>query len=272
MINLKVCRCFKTFRMLFQIKIVSSGMKMILLLAFVINTQFSFAQNAMSAADIAGALYKINQSQDPPDVKREKIYGTLSAYIKTDPKNREAFMFIGEQVNFRQTQVDSLLELMDISLNNAPEKNVVLNLRRRLLVAETGKPFPEVIFTDTALNTFSTTSLRGKIVLIDVWASWCVPCREELPGLKAVYEKFKQKNFEIIGVSFDDEKKNWLAAVKAEKIYWPQYCELRSWRENSFAKKFSISSIPSDFLLDKNGIILGQNLSAAQVADILSKQ
>lgn len=115
-------------------------------------------------------------------------------------------------------------------------------------------------------KSFELASLRGKYVLIDFWASWCVPCRAENPHLAKAYGELKDKNFEIVGVSLDNNKDAWANAVKQDGLPWIQVCDLKGWK-NEAALLYGINSVPQNFLLDPNGVIIGSNLRGENVAE-----
>jgi thiol-disulfide isomerase/thioredoxin len=96
------------------------------------------------------------------------------------------------------------------------------------------------------------SKLQGKVVLIDFWATWCGPCRAELPNVKKAYEKLHSKGFEIVGISFDRNKDTLQSFVKTENMPWPQYFDGLFW-DNKIGKKYKVESIPSMWLVDKKG-------------------
>ena len=116
----------------------------------------------------------------------------------------------------------------------------------------------------------SLSSLRGKVVLIDFWASWCKPCRMEMPNVKRVYEQYKSKGFEIIGVSLDRDKGAWTGAIEQDGLPWKHVSDLAFWN-NAAAQQYGVSSIPYTVLVDKEGRVLGKNLRGPALEEKLAE-
>ena len=119
---------------------------------------------------------------------------------------------------------------------------------------------PEINLPDTSGNNFALSSLKGKYVLVDFWASWCGPCREENPNVVKAYNKFKGKNFTILGVSFDKDKQLWANAINQDKLTWQHISDLKGW-SSGVANAYGIESIPYNVLLDPEGKIIGVSLT-----------
>lgn len=134
----------------------------------------------------------------------------------------------------------------------------------QMVTTKSGETAPEINLPDPYGKNIALSSLRGKVVLVDFWASWCGPCRKEMPNVKAAYEKYKSKGFEIYGVSLDRELSDWTDAIKKDGITWPQVSDLKYW-DCVAAKQYNVQGIPFTVLLDKEGKIIAKNLRGPEL-------
>lgn len=141
---------------------------------------------------------------------------------------------------------------------------------------EIGKPAFAFTQNDPDGNPVNLSDFRGKYLLIDFWASWCVPCRRENPHVVAAYEKYKGEKFEILGISLDypGNHDRWIEAVEKDGLTWPQVSDLQGWN-NAVAVLYCIKGVPSNYLIDPNGVIIAANLRGdaleAKLAEIFGK-
>lgn len=146
----------------------------------------------------------------------------------------------------------------------------------KMKVVAIGAVAPDFAMADTAGNMVKLSSLRGKYVLVDLWASWCGPCRQENPNVVRTFNKYKDRNFTVLGVSLDrpDAKDKWLAAIKKDGLTWTHVSDLKFW-DNEVAKAWGVRAIPQNFLLDPNGKVVAKNLRGdaldAKLGAILGK-
>lgn len=124
---------------------------------------------------------------------------------------------------------------------------------------EIGTQAPDITMSTPDGKTVSLSSFKGKYVLLDFWASWCGPCRAENPNVVAAFNKYKDKNFTVLGVSLDEKKENWEKAISDDGLSWTHISDLKRW-ESVAAKQYNIQAIPANFLIDTNGKIIARDL------------
>ena len=122
-----------------------------------------------------------------------------------------------------------------------------------------GQPAPEISLPDPNGEIVKLSSLKGKYVLLDFWAKWCGPCRQENPNVVRVYNKYKDKGFTVFGVSLDRRKEDWVQAIREDGLTWTHVSDLKFWQSEA-AKTYNITAIPFSLLLDPNGVIIDKNL------------
>ena len=133
-----------------------------------------------------------------------------------------------------------------------------------------GEMAPEFSLRNAKDKLVSLASFRGKVVLIDFWASWCGPCRAANPGVGKLYNKYKAKGFEVLGVSIDSKKAAWLKAVKQDQILYPQVNDPKGWY-SPVAEKYGVNQIPTSFLLDKAGRIIAIDLAGPELENKMNE-
>jgi peroxiredoxin len=133
-----------------------------------------------------------------------------------------------------------------------------------------GAKFPDFEEKDTTGKALSVATYKGKVLLLDFWATWCGPCVAELPNVLKTYEKHHGAGFEIIGVSLDNSKDKLDNFTKEKKMTWPQFFDGKGW-QNKLAQQYGIRSIPATFLLDGNGVIIAKNLRGPDLEEAVAK-
>jgi peroxiredoxin len=226
------------------------------------------------------SIQKLINAMDPMYAKADslkdtatmkKLDGQFSAYDKEMKKlivdlakNHPAspsgpWLIMRNSYRFELPELDSLLGVFDTTLSHSFYYKAVAKRVDILKRVQIGQPAINFTMNDTIGKPVTLSSLKGNILLVDFWASWCGPCRAENPNVVKAYAGFHKKGFDVLGVSFDRKKEKWEKAIKDDKLTWTHVSDLLYWG-NAAGKLYGISSIPSNVLLDKDQKIIGRNL------------
>jgi thiol-disulfide isomerase/thioredoxin len=194
--------------------------------------------------------HKGEDSQDVAQIWIAKANLFLQALDKPE-KALEIFQQFKQE--FPTLQINGNTDQLISALQDMVEKR---KIQASLVI---GAKFPAFDEKDLEGKPLVLTNYLGKVVLLDFWATWCVPCLMELPQVQKTYEKHHSKDFEIIGVSLDGDREKLETFLKQKKMSWPQYNDGKMW-DNKLAAKYAIQAVPATFLLDREGTIIGKSL------------
>ena len=234
-------------------------------------------QNLM-VNDKANADALVAQSQDNVSrvvSKYQQAYNEMDAYMTARLKdaikaNKEDICVLMFLDIFSRDQNAALHTEVITALHNKYPDHAIVKDRWNYMNSPASKVAigaiaPELEFPDPEGKMRKLSDLRGKVVLVDFWASWCGPCRRENPNVTNIYSKYHDKGFEVFSVSLDSDAASWKRAIEADKLVWPNHVsDLKKWQSKA-AAIYGVSSIPSTFLLDKEGRIVQRNLRGADL-------
>lgn len=192
-------------------------------------------------------------------------------FVEENKDNLAGFFAAG---NIDQTQYEQeLIAYAEGIKTKFPENKAVQSFAERmasLKPVSVGQIAPDFELPDAQGVNHKLSDFKGKYVLLDFWASWCAPCREENPNIVKQYQAYKDKGFTVLGISLDESKADWLKAIKDDKLSWSHLSELKRW-DGKVTQLYKVEGIPASFLLDPQGKIIAKNLRGADLQQFLEK-
>lgn len=188
-------------------------------------------------------------------------------FVKEHPKSVVSAYICEEQLA-AQINEDELEAIVKNFPHEISTSEYVIKLKARIEEQKkiaVGILAPDFTMNDPDGKPIQLSSLRGKIVLLDFWASWCMPCRQENPNVVKLYQQYHPKGFEILGVSLDRAKEKWVKGIQEDNLSWIHVSDLKFW-QNSAARLYAVTNIPQSFLIDKDGKIIGKGLRGEDLA------
>lgn len=231
----------------------------------IIDQQYKQAQNSASKDSLSSIL--ISQfNQNDADFKSE-----IRSLMQSQPASIAwlFFLYLNNQPKFDINTDFEIVTKVEAAMYKAyPENDFVKQYHDKIeleKVTAIGSLAPDIELPDAEGKMRKLSSLKGKVVLIDFWASWCGPCRKENPNVVAVYNKYHSKGFEIFSVSLDKDRESWLKAIAKDNLLWPDHVsDLKYWKSEG-AKIYGVTSIPYTVLIDKKGKIVAKRLRGEEL-------
>ena len=214
------------------------------------------------------------------DEQREKIAGEMDSLEKKMVKaveeateknitNVVGISLLKEMYHgYKAEELIALTEKIPANFRNDPMIARIIKHAEKIKATLPGKTFIDLEMSTPEGKAVKLSDFvgKGKVVLVDFWASWCGPCRREMPNLVEAYKQFKGKNFEIVGISLDQDGEAWKGAIKQLGISWPQMSDLKGW-ESEGASKYAVNSIPHTILIDAEGKIIVRGLHGEELIE-----
>jgi peroxiredoxin len=191
-------------------------------------------------------------------------------YFKKNPDSYVSLYILDGQGGTDNPSFEAKFNKLSARVRNSEMGRAYVARLNAIKSVDVGQPAKDFVQNNTEDKPVSLSSLRGKYVLLDFWASWCGPCRSEHPSMKKAYQKFKDKGFEIIAVSMDNKKDSWLKAIAEDGVPWIQVSDLKG-TKNQVTLMYGVSAIPQNFLIDPNGKIIAKSLRGEELEKLLAE-
>ncbi len=209
--------------------------------------------------------------------EKEEVYGRYMRENPNSPLLAFAFnTYVGDPATLKSEDVPrtrALFDLLPDSIRSTPSGQAFLKQLDNKVTFDkavgVGQQAPDFTQNDTAGHPVTLSSFRGRYVLLDFWASWCGPCRQENPAVVKAYHQYHDKGFEILGVSLDQSEKSWKKAIRDDKLSWVHVSDLKYWN-NALVKVYGIQGVPQNFLIDPQGKIIARGLRGEDLQNKLA--
>jgi len=220
--------------------------------------------------DFGKKLKEILLLQSADSVKASKLFVVLDSFVRKYPDHNLSGIFLQEACMsvFSFQQAKEIFELLSPEQKRRSANNGVASHMEQLRKTVPGSEYAFLVQTDSSGKLLTGRENKYNYLLIELWASWCGNCREEHPEIVKLYKQYHDKGFEILGVSLDKNRSNWLRAIQNDGLTWPQVSDLKEF-DNDIAKYYSVKDIPFNLLIDKEGKIVGKNLRGEFLSDKL---
>ncbi|MDE7074160.1 MAG: AhpC/TSA family protein [Odoribacter sp.] len=203
------------------------------------------------------------------DSLSEQFNTLIQNYIQKNSDNLLGLTLVYERLQqLPYKQLKARYELLAENMRETPEGILARRQLEHLSSREIGGRFADFRLPSASGDTISLSDLKGKVKLIDFWASWCGPCRAENPNLLRIYEKYKDKGLVIVGISMDTHQEAWLQAVQEDRLPWTQLCDLKGMRGGA-GKQYNIRSIPQAYLLDSHNKVIVIGLRGKELEEAI---
>lgn len=190
----------------------------------------------------------------------DKKEAASKSFISDNPKSYVSLNLLRSLTySTEYADLNKMYTGLDTSIQHSQSGEKIAEQLETMKKTADGQPAADFTLNDTNGKPVSLSSFKGKYVLVDFWASWCGPCRAENPNVVKAFNKYKDKNFTILGVSLDEDGAKWKEAIAQDKLAWTQVSDLKGWKAQA-AALYGVKAIPANFLIDQDGKIIGHNL------------